>query len=147
MNRVSELLARGIGEPASRAAQQAAELLTYRQIAEARAVRLSSVLRRLAGVLDDDANVRGDGMVLLPLPWARAGHQQWGLTRDEGHTLRAWLVAGYRNKRTGKVERAPIQYLSQSRRWFVIGGLAEACEWLSLRTVTGDDVLKHWPRQ
>ena len=65
MNRVSELLARGVGEPVGRAAQHAVELLTHRQIAEARAVRLTSALRRLAGVLDDGANVKPDGICLL----------------------------------------------------------------------------------
>jgi hypothetical protein len=147
MNRVAELLARGVGEPVGRAAQHAVELLTHRQIAEARAVRLTSALRRLAGVLDDGANVRGDGMVLIPLPWARAGHQQWGLSRDEAATLRAWLVGGHRNKRTGRQDAAPIVYSADSRRWFVLGDLAAAVAWLANHSVVADDVLKYWPRR
>ena len=147
MNRVSELLARGVGEPVGRAAQHAVELLTHRQIAEARAVRLTSALRRLAGVLDDGANVKPDGMILLALPWARAGHQQWRLSRDEAATLRAWLVSGHRNKRTGRQESAPIVYSADSRRWFVLGDLTAAVAWLANHSVTADDVLKHWPQR
>ena len=147
MNRVSELLARGVGEPVGRAAAQVVELLTHRQIAEARAVRLTSALRRLAGVLDDGANVKPDGMILLALPWARAGHQQWRLSRDEAATLRAWLVAGHRNKRTGRQESAPIVYSADSRRWFVLGDLTAAVAWLANHSVTADDVLKHWPQR
>ena len=147
MNRVSELLARGVGEPVGRAAQHAVELLTHRQIAEARAVRLTSALRRLATVLDDDANVKPDGMVLLALPWARAGHQQWGLSRDEGHTLRSWLVSGHKNRRTCRQESAPIVYSADSRRWFVLGDLASTVAWLGTHSVVADDVLKHWPQR
>ena len=68
MNRVADLLAKGIAEPAARHAQAVVEVATVRQVAAARAERMNRALGRFVAMLQDDANLR-DGMILLPTPW------------------------------------------------------------------------------
>ncbi len=142
MNRVSELLARGVGEPVSRAAQAVADVATMRQVADARALRLNAALRKLASLLEDSANLRGP-VILVALPWGAAGHRQWGLSRPEADALRRIVVAGRISKRGGRAVASPYAFDGMSRRWVLRGTVDEAAHWL----VSGDDVLKRWPHR
>ena len=142
MNYVAGMLARGVGEPASRAAQSLIDVATMRQVAQARALRMNATLRRFGELLTDPANTRA-GLILIACPWGSSA--QWGLTRDERDCLRAWVTAGALNRRTGKRQRGPIAYDGMSRRWVVAGPLAAVGEWVASHPVAGDDVLQFWP--
>lgn len=142
MNFVAEMLAKGVGEPASRAAQAVVDVATMRQVAQARALRMNSTLRRFGEMLADSANIRA-GLILIPCPWGSSA--QWGLSRDERDCLRAWVTAGAFNRRIGKRQRGPITYDAMSRRWAVTGSGAAVGEWVATHPVTADDVLQFWP--
>lgn len=145
MNRVAELLARHVGEPAARGAQETVEIVTQQQIAEARALRMNRALDRLCALLVEPGEVTEAGCVRTPLPWGRAGAAQWGLTQMEAATLRGWLVAGRVNRRTGRREAAPISYDPDTRRWWLLGGKEHAIERLGGWRISAADVLKQWP--
>ncbi len=144
MNHLSDILSRHIAEPAARQAQAVAEVATVRQVAEARALRMRAALARFAALLTDPANTRG-GVILLPVPWGSGG--RWGLSRDERDTLRAWVVAGWQNRRTGKRLPSPFEFDISCRRWLVMVATDDAAGWLATHQIGADDVLKHWPHR
>lgn len=148
MNRVAQILARPIidfADDTAGAVAQYADVATARQIAEARAHRMTVAFARVAKLLADRANVSEDGQILFPLPWGRAGAGQWNFTRDEAAVMRGYLAGGWHNKRTGRKAASPIVYDEASRRWWVLGDRGIAIEWLSARRLTSDDVIAHWP--
>ena len=113
MNRVADLLAQRIAEPAARHAAEFIEVATVRQVAAARAERMNRALGRFVAMLQDDANVR-DGMILLPTPWG-AG-LRWGLSRNERDALRRWVTVKRVNRRTGRAAPSPFSYDEVGRR-------------------------------
>ncbi len=141
MNRIADLLSKGIAEPAARHAQAVVEVATMRQVAAARAERMNRALGRFVAMLQDDANVRG-GMILLPTPWG-AG-LRWGLTRCERDALRRWVTVKRVNRRTGRVATNPFSYDEAGRRWWLAMTPADAAQWLESHPVSADDVLRFW---
>ncbi len=141
MNRVADLLAKGIAEPAARHAQAVVEVATVRQVAAARAERMNRALGRFVAMLQDDANVRG-GMILLPTPWG-AG-LRWGLSRNERDALRRWVTVKRVNRRTGRVATNPFSYDEVGRRWWLAMTPADVAQWLESHPVSADDVLRFW---
>ena len=141
MNRVADLLAKGIAEPAARHAQAVVEVATVRQVAAARAERMNRALGRFVAMLQDPANVR-DGMILLPTPWG-AG-LRWGLSRNERDALRRWVTVKRVNRRTGRVATNPFSYDEVGRRWWLAMTPADAAQWLESHPVSADDVLRFW---
>lgn len=86
--------------------RRAAGALSRRTVHQARAELCMQRLHLAAAMLYevDDAgelvNVDADtGRILIPLPWGRAGRSPWGLTGNEGDTLRyivrAWALFWY----------------------------------------------------
>ena len=141
MNRVADLLAKGIAEPAARHAQAVVEVATVRQVAAARAERMNRALGRFVAMLQDPANVR-DGMILLPTPWG-AG-LRWGLSRNERDALRRWVTVRRVNRRTGRAAPSPFTYDEVGRRWWLAMTPADAAQWLESHPVSADDVLRFW---
>ena len=141
MNRVADLLAKGIAEPAARHAQAVVEVATVRQVAAARAERMNRALGRFVAMLQDPANVR-NGMILLPTPWG-AG-LRWGLTRCERDALRRWVTVKRVNRRTGRAAPSPFSYDEVGRRWWLAMTPADAAQWLESHPVSADDVLRFW---
>ena len=141
MNRIADLLSKGIAEPAARHAQAVVEVATMRQVAAARAERMNRALGRFVAMLQDDANVRG-GMILLPTPWG-AG-LRWGLSRNERDALRRWVTVKRVNRRTGRAAPSPFSYDEAGRRWWLAMTSADAAQWLESHPVSADDVLRFW---
>jgi hypothetical protein len=141
VNRVADLLAKGIAEPAARHAQAVVEVATMRQVAAARAERMNRALGRFVAMLQDPANLRG-GMILLPTPWG-AG-LRWGLSRNERDALRRWVTVRRVNRRTGRVATNPFSYDEAGRRWWLAMTPADAAQWLEAHPVSADDVLRFW---
>ena len=141
MNRVADLLSKGIAEPAARHAQAVVEVATVRQVAAARAERMNRALGRFVAMLQDPANVR-NGMILLPTPWG-AG-LRWGLSRNERDALRRWVTVKRVNRRTGRVAPSPFSYDEAGRRWWLAMTPADAAQWLESHPVSADDVLRFW---
>ena len=141
MNRVADLLSKGIAEPAARHAQAVVEVATVRQVAAARAERMNRALGRFVAMLQDPANVR-DGMILLPTPWG-AG-LRWGLSRNERDALRRWVTVRRVNRRTGRAAPSPFTYDEVGRRWWLAMTPADAAQWLESHPVSADDVLRFW---
>lgn len=141
MNRVAELLAKGVGEPTSRAAQHAVDVATMRQVAQARAMRMQRALKRFCEMLQDSANLRA-GLILIPVPWGASG--RWGLTRDERGCLRRIIVTGRINRASGRRITAPWSYDETSRRWVLRGTADDAANWVENWPLTANDVLAQW---
>ena len=141
MNRIADLLSKGIAEPAARHAQAVVEVATMRQVAAARAERMNRALGRFVAMLQDPANLR-DGMILLPTPWG-AG-LRWGLSRNERDALRRWVTVRRVNRRTGRAAPSPFTYDEVGRRWWLAMTPADAAQWLESHPVSADDVLRFW---
>ena len=141
MNRVADLLAQRIAEPAARHAAEFVEVATVRQVAAARAERMNRALGRFVAMLQDPANVRGS-MILLPTPWG-AG-LRWGLSRNERDALRRWVTVRRVNRRTGRAAPSPFTYDEVGRRWWLAMTPADAAQWLESHPVSADDVLRFW---
>lgn len=77
--------------------RKVAKALSRRGLAAAKVELVNVALLELVDlVFEDDtdgrpANMDTDGRVLVPLPWGRLGHKQWGLRRTEANALR-WLM-------------------------------------------------------
>lgn len=141
MNHLSELLSRKVAEPAARQAQQAVEVLSLRQVAAARALRMNDAMARFCALLADDVNVR-DGVILVPVPWGSG--LRWGLSRNERDAMRRWVVARRVSRRTGKTAAPAFVYDEAGRRWVL--GLAgeELRAWVAVHPISAEDVLRFW---
>lgn len=102
-----------------------AEQLTRRNLASAHAELLNEALQRCTSMLyESDASNRlcnvdeNTGRILLPVPWGRAGHRQWGLRYTESQVLRAILLAHQKVHDQGK---RPALYLydTDTRAWLL----------------------------
>jgi hypothetical protein len=141
MNHLSELLSRKVAEPAARQAQQAVEVLSLRQVAAARALRMNDAMARFCALLADDVNVR-DGVILVPVPWGSG--LRWGLSRNERDAMRRWVVARRVSRRSGRSLPAAFVYDEGGRRW-TLGMMGEdLAQWVAGHPITAEDVLRFW---
>lgn len=123
--------------------RSAAEALTRRNVAQAKAELLSEALWAAVALCyerDDSGSLCNvdsvSGRCLLPLPWGRQGHRRWGLRYLESVLLRAIL----RDFQQAKGEAPVLVYDPLSRGWhlniFDYPTHRQALAWLERHPIT-----------
>lgn len=126
--------------------RQAAETLSRRNIAQAKAELLNEALWAAVALCyekDDSGSLCNvdpvSGRLLVPAPWGRAGHRRWGLRYLESVLLRAIL----RGRRQAEAEPPVLVYDPLSRGWhlnlFDYPSRRRALHWLEMHPITAGD--------
>jgi hypothetical protein len=106
--------------------RELAETASRRLILDAKRELLLTALRRMVRdcyELDSRGrwlNIRDDGQLLIPAPWAAGGRRKWHMTEPDAEVLRMLLHhAGRRAAKQAAPDPAFI-YAPDLRRWFVV---------------------------
>ena len=120
--------------------RELAETQTRRLILDAKRELLLTALRRMIrDVYETDTrgrwvNIRADGQLIIPAPWAASGRRKWGMRLDDADTLRLLLHHAARLAAKGNAPDPAFVYLGDVRRWYLVIGsyptAAHALSWV-----------------
>ena len=132
-----------------RAVKRSATKASRRLVLEATAELMNQALFTFIDLLYDDVdgvlvNVAADGRILVPTPWSRGRHADYGLTDGQHRTLRTLMIERQRN-RPGRF--ILVFYSPEMRFWYLnsrhFPTMPDALAWLDTERITAADLAHH----